>query len=117
VVWEGTKLEALPYLSSEFRFAHANGINNRGDVVGANATIEGPSDALRVGIPVATLWHQGIPYSLNNLIDEDDPLKACVDLQLAQAINDGGQIAVEGVNRCENSGSTVFILSPVRRRY
>lgn len=117
VIWKGTTFKILPFLSSESHWAaHANGINNRGDVVGANASVTGTIDAPRSGTPVATLWHAGVAYSLNDLIAEDDPLKTCVDLQLAQAINDGGQIAVEGVNRCENSGSTVFVLSPVRRR-
>ena len=111
VIWKDTALRILPNFSSGIERAEAFGIDNRGDVVGS-------SDGLSVnsGLSVATLWHQGVAYNLNDLIAQDDPLKACVDLQIAQAINDGGQIAVEGINKCKNTGSTVFILSPVRRR-
>ena len=118
VIWKDDTFKILPFLSSDLQWvAHADGINNRGDVVGAHlAVVGGTPDVPRFGIPVATLWHEGVAYNLNDLIAQDDPLKACVDLQLAQAINDRGQIAVEGVNNCENSGSIAFVLSPVRRR-
>lgn len=118
VIWKGNTFKILPFLSSDLQWvAHADGINNRGDVVGAHAAVVGGTpDTPRFGIPVATLWHEGVAYNLNDLIAQDDPLKACVDLQLTQAINDRGQIAVEGVNKCENSGSIVFVLSPIRRR-
>jgi probable HAF family extracellular repeat protein len=109
VIWKDGKLKLLPYFSSEFHWANANAINNRGDVVGTSSLITPPKS-------VATLWHRGVAYNLNDLIADDDPLKACVDLRFGQAVNDRGQIAVGGANLCENDGVVVFILSPTRKR-
>lgn len=111
VIWKDSALRILPNFSSGIERAQAVGINNRGDVVGNSQGL-----SVNSGLSVATLWHHGVAYNLRDLVAEDDPLKTCMDLRFGQAINDRGQIAVSGVNHCENEGPAFFILSPGRRR-
>jgi uncharacterized membrane protein len=107
--WNGTP-HPLPHIDSVYLEDFATSINDLGDVVGASQIPE-------LGVDVATLWHHGTAYNLNDLIADDDPLKPCVRLLFAIGINERGQIAVAGFNQCLSNGLTTYRLEPIRRRH
>lgn len=87
----------------------ARGINDRGDIVGWMGAGDGPL------FPV--LWHHGVPVDLRDLVADDDPLKACIRLETAEAINNRGEIAVSGVDECATqSPSSIYRLVPVKNK-
>jgi probable HAF family extracellular repeat protein len=87
----------------------AFGVNDRGDVVGETRS------RVPFGNGVATIWLKGgEPRDLNNMIAEDDPLKGCVVLTAAFAINDRREIAAWGPNVCAQTFANSYRLTPVR---
>lgn len=109
IVWsnDGATMTLLPGLQG--LVPTVRGMNDRGDIVGA--LIDNPN-AQR-----AILWHNGVPTLLDDLIADDDPLKACTRLEVAGAINNRGEIAASGANTCVApvSNTSVFRLVPVKR--
>jgi hypothetical protein len=89
-VWSNGEMNQLPKLRG--LIPTARGINDRGDIVGWMGAGIGPL------FPV--LWHHGVPVDLRDLIADDDPLKACVRLEAAEAINNRGEIAATGMDEC-----------------
>ena len=77
--------EVLPGLAGH-ELAYASALNDFGDAVGVSANVA--TQEL-----LGTLWHRGAAYDLNELIDDDDPLKPCLTLTHGVAINERGEIA------------------------
>jgi probable HAF family extracellular repeat protein len=77
--------------------SHGYGINNRGQIVGRSTLVPNPPDDVLDPYD-AFLFEDGTMYDLNALIDDEDPLKAYVQLTSAVAITDFGWIAAEGVD-------------------
>jgi hypothetical protein len=103
------RFKVLPNLPG-FQGSIVAAINNWGDVVGASINPE-PFDV------TAVVWRKGVPVVLDTLIADDEPLKSCVTLLHARAVNDRGQIAAFGADRCEGTFSRVFRLTPARHRH
>jgi probable HAF family extracellular repeat protein len=103
------RFKVLPNLPG-FQGSIVAAINNWGDVVGASINPE-PFDV------TAVVWRRGVPVVLDTLIADDEPLKPCVTLLHARAVNDRGQIAAFGADRCEGTFSRVFRLTPARHRH
>jgi len=82
----------------------ALGINNLGQIVGA-AEYGSGSNAR------AVLWHEGAIYNLNDLVSASDPLRPYVRLFHANAINESGQIAANGVDS-RTGLSRAYLLTP-----
>ena len=79
----------------------ATGINNDGTIVGYSNY-------------VALVWLGGIPFDLNTLIAQSDPLSGKVELLFATSINSRGQIGVNGcyVAGPKNGECYAFIADP-----
>lgn len=90
LVWSNGERALLPGLPGLVPFVR--GINDRGDIVGSVGD--------RTGFEVPVLWRNRVPINLNELIPADDPLKSCTRLDVADAINNSGMIAVFGVDVC-----------------
>jgi probable HAF family extracellular repeat protein len=105
--WHRGRAITLPPLDPEFNSSVANAINDLGDIVGT-------STATATGLSAATLWRRGVAYNLTELIADDDPLKSCVVLFFATAINERGEIAALGGNSCENGNSVTLRMEPLR---
>jgi probable HAF family extracellular repeat protein len=84
------------------------GLNNQGEVVGANFTAPG----LANGNPRAYLWRDGVMHDLNALIPPDSPLY----LLIAFWINDAGQIAGFGV-QTSTGDIHAFLATPCDRTH
>lgn len=80
-------------------------INNGGQIVGYSQ-VPGPCSLC----DFATLWQDGQAVDLNTLIDASDPLKGTVQLEVAESINDRGQIAVAGFSAGQ---PRAYLLTPV----
>jgi probable HAF family extracellular repeat protein len=106
VVWDPSgAITELGNLPGGRSLSSATDINRKRQIVGwaiANFT------------SYAVLWEQGLIKDLNALIQPSDPLRGCVELHRAIAINDRGQIAAEGRDHCASAART-YLLSPVRR--
>lgn len=77
---------------------YATSINSSGNVVGAAGSF-------------AIYWDRpSTPVKLDDLVDADDPLKGVAFLQYARAINDAGEIAVDGMIAGQRHA---FLLKPV----
>jgi probable HAF family extracellular repeat protein len=89
--------------------AAANGINERGEIVGWSTA---GGSAVR-----GTLWQEGRATDLNNLIACGDK-PASLTLGIATDINERGQIAVNATDTSAPSGpqSRAFLLTPVSAR-
>ena len=82
----------------------AEGINNKGQVVGFSQDANDPNDST----PVAWLWQHGTMIDLNTVIPVDSPLF----LMEALAINDRGEIAGFGRLPDNPDDHRGFILTP-----
>jgi probable HAF family extracellular repeat protein len=88
--WHRGQITELPlFASAQYEGGSATGINDAGLIVGVNLTLNG-------AIPM--LWWNGQMYNLNDLVRADDPLRGVAQLQFAQAINNRGQILVQGTD-------------------
>jgi probable HAF family extracellular repeat protein len=90
---DGTLTILLPFVAP-------TDINNTGQIVGSIPRSGG-----------AFLYQDGVMHSLEDLVDDADPLKPTVSLQFAAAINEWGQIASNGAKR--GGGAGTYILTPV----
>jgi probable HAF family extracellular repeat protein len=105
IVWSNDEITLLPGLQG--LIPNANGMNDRGDIVGS------VSDFAAFSIPV--LWHDGVAVNLNDLVPANDPLKSCASLLVAQAINNRGEIAALGLDECVTpSPPSIYRLVPVK---
>jgi hypothetical protein len=89
-VWARGNLTFLPLLANQIRSGPTD-INNSGRMVGLT-DFSPPGSGLRV----ATVWDDGQVADLNTLICPKDPLRAFVTLELADMINDRGEIVAMG---------------------
>jgi hypothetical protein len=51
---------------------------------------------------------------LRDLVVDDDPLRPCVDFELAVGINERGEIAAHGMDFCEFDATDAYRLVPVK---
>ena len=100
-LWQHGIMTDLGTLTAELPTSQADGINNRGQVVGFSN-----NDAIGDASAVAVLWENGIITDLNTVIPADSPLF----LMEAVAINDRGEIA--GWGRLANGDHRPFLLIP-----
>ena len=109
IVWSNGEVALLPDVQGFPPGAGvtsiAQGINDRGDVVGTVLASSGL-------IPI--LWHDGVAINLNDLVPASDPLKSCAGLFVADAINNGGEIAVHGTDECDLGRPSIYRLVPVK---
>jgi probable HAF family extracellular repeat protein len=96
----------LGTLTAELPTSQADGINNRGQVVGFSQAIDDPNDLT----PVAWLWQNGTMIDLNTVIPAGSPLF----LMEAVSINDRGEIA--GFGRLANGDHRPFLLTPCNEK-
>ena len=109
-IWRNGQLTVLPLPATGSRSVLASGINDFGQIVGAQEPSGGdPSDA-----GAALLWQGGVVYDLNTLIAPDDPLKPYVKLLQAGEITNTGFILANGEDsRVPNNFAIQFVLTPV----
>jgi uncharacterized membrane protein len=103
-LWQSGDMMELPRLADDHSSSNAEGINDRGDVVGRSG-----ADAFS-----ATIWLDSEPHNLNDLIASDDPLKPYVTLLEAREINNRGQIIAQGTDSRRSGSFTGYLLTPKR---
>ena len=109
-IWRHGQLTLLPMPATGPQSALASGINDFGQIVGAQEP--GGGDPLDAG--AALLWQGGVIYDLNTLIAPNDPLKPYIKLlQAAQITNTGFILANGEDSRVPNNFAIQFILTPV----
>jgi probable HAF family extracellular repeat protein len=105
IVWSNDGMTLLAGLQG--LTPNATGINDRGDIVGS------VGDSSGLSLPV--LWHDGVPMNVSDLIPDDDPLKSCTRLDVAEAINNREEIAALGADECvQPSPPSIYRLVPVK---
>jgi probable HAF family extracellular repeat protein len=100
-LWQDGVMTDLGTLTAGLPTSQADGINNRGQVVGFSN-----NDAIGDASAVAVLWENGTIVDLNTLIPAASPLF----LMEAVSINDRGEIA--GWGRLANGDHRPFLLIP-----
>jgi uncharacterized membrane protein len=105
-LWQSGSVSELPRVANTHTTTEANGINDRGDVVGRSG-----ASAFS-----ATVWLDGAAYDLNQLIAADDPLKPYIKLVEALEINNRGQIIVQATDSRRSGSFTGYLLTPKRGR-
>jgi uncharacterized membrane protein len=105
-LWQSGRMTELPRIANSHTSSEANGINDRGDVVGR-------SGATSLN---ATVWLDGAAYDLNELIAADDPLKPYIKLAEALEINNRGQIIVQGTDSRRSGSYSGYLLTPKRSK-
>jgi probable HAF family extracellular repeat protein len=101
--WDGTTMQDLGTLGGTL--SRGYDMNDSGQVTGIARTADGERHAF--------LWDGTAMLDLNALIDPADPLQSFVTLQHGIAINDRGQIVVNGFDRRHRREMVAYLLSPI----